>query len=239
MSSNSICCENNKYPQCKLDYSQLEHAKVLLLGEGNFSFAAGLARKHKTDKLNCSNILATSFDSEKEVYQKYKEAKIFINTFKSLGGKVMYNVDARDIQASLPGQQSCFDCIIFNFPHNGTKYTGKKSVQQKWNNEHRLLISQFLLSAKPLLKNGGEIHLSTFHCGGKFTQNGQDNGCGVEKAGRNAGLIHVSHEPFIPPLGYSIVDTTVGSTNSNIIKMMKRIANRKTTHTIFVKKGTW
>ncbi|PGH05959.1 hypothetical protein AJ79_06648 [Helicocarpus griseus UAMH5409] len=44
--------------------------RVLLVGEGDFSFALSLATHH-----GCKNLLATSYDSEQTLYEKYPQAK--------------------------------------------------------------------------------------------------------------------------------------------------------------------
>ena len=51
---------------------------VLLLGEGNFSYALARVRlhllRHEWNDIRI-HMIATSFDSEEELYQKYPESK--------------------------------------------------------------------------------------------------------------------------------------------------------------------
>ncbi|KAK2777547.1 hypothetical protein FQN52_003047 [Onygenales sp. PD_12] len=54
--------------------------RVLLVGEGDFSFALSLATHH-----GCRNLLATSYDSEETLYQKYPQAKGHIEQLRGMG----------------------------------------------------------------------------------------------------------------------------------------------------------
>ncbi|OJD22125.1 hypothetical protein ACJ73_06529, partial [Blastomyces percursus] len=47
--------------------------RILLVGEGDFSFALSLAVHH-----GCKNLLATSYDAEQALYEKYPQAKLHI-----------------------------------------------------------------------------------------------------------------------------------------------------------------
>ncbi|EEH36958.2 hypothetical protein PAAG_07376 [Paracoccidioides lutzii Pb01] len=52
--------------------------RILLVGEGDFSFALCLATHH-----GCKNLLATSYDSEQTLYEKYPQAKLHIKMLRA------------------------------------------------------------------------------------------------------------------------------------------------------------
>ncbi|PGG98987.1 hypothetical protein GX51_06484 [Blastomyces parvus] len=56
--------------------------RILLVGEGDFSFALSLVVHH-----GCKNLLATSYDAEKALYEKYPQAKLHIKKLCSCGSE--------------------------------------------------------------------------------------------------------------------------------------------------------
>ncbi|OJD15542.1 hypothetical protein AJ78_04199 [Emergomyces pasteurianus Ep9510] len=56
--------------------------RILLVGEGDFSFALSLATHH-----GCKNLLATSFDAEQALYEKYPQAKLHIEKLCASGSE--------------------------------------------------------------------------------------------------------------------------------------------------------
>ena len=202
--------------------------RTLLLGEGNFSYALSLAQNFGGE-----NLVATSLDSLSTVKAKYTESEANLDALRQLGATVLHGVDAQNISAPcIPIQPELFDLIVFNFPHVGVSMN--HSSKNQWAHAHHKLICSFLREAVPLLKQGGEIHLATSHCGGLFCH-GTDL-FGVEKAGRLAGLVHKSHAPFDPPPGYSFVATSSSpGAREGERQMRARIAKHETTNTIFVK----
>ncbi|GFF22436.1 conserved hypothetical protein [Aspergillus udagawae] len=61
--------------------------RILLVGEGDFSFARSLAVQHR-----CRNILATCYDSEEVLYSKYPQAKQHVqDLFSSFSNKEKQN----------------------------------------------------------------------------------------------------------------------------------------------------
>lgn len=108
-------------------------SSYLLLGEGNFSFSAVLAKRlesiHASASLKPIIFTATSYDSNEEVLQKYPEAASTLRLLTSMTDKgitVMHNIDAtRPLRrqltslASSSSNPSTYENIIFNFPHLG------------------------------------------------------------------------------------------------------------------------
>jgi 25S rRNA (uracil2634-N3)-methyltransferase len=93
---------------------------VLLIGEGNFSFARALIQSPALElDLSPNNITATAYDSEQECYEKYPEAKLIVSDLRSSGMEILFSVDGTCLEknSSLRGRK--WDRIVWNFPHAG------------------------------------------------------------------------------------------------------------------------
>ncbi|KAI8881633.1 hypothetical protein K501DRAFT_222565 [Backusella circina FSU 941] len=142
--------------------------KILLLGEGNFSFAKALADNYMDE--GPENMTATCFDSEDVLYKKYgDEAKENIEYIRELGATVLFDVDATHLPKDV--RKAKYTKIVFNFPHAGS---GMKD-QDRNVLENQKLLSAFFASVAPLLtkpedaNNGeilpeGEIHVTIKTC---------------------------------------------------------------------------
>lgn len=86
---------------------------ILLVGEGNFSFASALATKLESGE----KITATVFDSEDVMKEKYTDAHEFRDAFKEMDGKCIYSVDATELHNIKAFKTTLFDVVVFNFPH--------------------------------------------------------------------------------------------------------------------------
>ena len=95
--------------------------RILLIGEGNFSFARALAFHPPSllEYLPPSNITATAYDSEEECYAKYPEAEGIVNTLRQKGVHVLFNVDAAKLDKCVALKGTRWDKIVWNFPHAG------------------------------------------------------------------------------------------------------------------------
>ena len=96
--------------------------KILLIGEGNFSFARALVcdPPEQLASLPPSNITATAYDTEDECYSKYPETKEIIDTLREKGVQVMFKVDATKLESRVALKKRKWDRIVWNFPHAGT-----------------------------------------------------------------------------------------------------------------------
>ncbi|XP_019086734.1 PREDICTED: uncharacterized protein At4g26485-like [Camelina sativa] len=122
--------------------------KILLVGEGDFSFSLSLARAFGS----ATNLTATSLDTFEEVQLKYKNGKANIQELKTQGCTVVHGVNVHSMTKDLKhGQRSeLYDRIIFNFPHSGFGFGC----------EHQM-VRGFMKSAKKMVKDiGGEIHVT-------------------------------------------------------------------------------
>ncbi|NXP82667.1 FDXA1 protein, partial [Ramphastos sulfuratus] len=118
--------------------------RVLLLGEGNFSFAASLCGAPGT----C--LVATCYESEEEACGRGGAAEN-IRRLREGGAEVLFSVDCTKLKDYfLPGKRG-FDCICFNFPHCGRKAGVVKN---------RELLAHFFHSSAEVLAEEGEVHIA-------------------------------------------------------------------------------
>lgn len=124
---------------------------LLLVGEGDFSFAVSIVKNQLIDPLN---LIATSYDTYEEVLSKYPGATENINYLKEEGVSVHHQVDATDIALSmklvnanrtktkgklfLPHKK--LNHIMFNFPHTGR---GMKDVDRNIRDHQKLVLGYF------------------------------------------------------------------------------------------------
>ena len=91
--------------------------KILLVGEGNFSFTRALLCKPPLclQHLPPSNVTATAYDSEDECYVKYPDAQAIVQELRARGAVILFNIDSTKLEKypSLRGTQ--FDKIVWTF----------------------------------------------------------------------------------------------------------------------------
>ena len=95
--------------------------RVLIVGDGNLSYALALARH---GSVPATNIVATSFESLEELRRKYGEELIdeTRHGLQKLGATVLHNVDAKNLEEPLtmePGSPFAqgFHRVVFNVCH--------------------------------------------------------------------------------------------------------------------------
>ena len=95
--------------------------RILLIGEGNFSFAVALSQHPPPplEHLPPSNITATAFDTEEECHTKYPDAEQNIRLLREKGFRVLFGVDATRLEKTSALKGKLFDRIVWNFPHAG------------------------------------------------------------------------------------------------------------------------
>ncbi|XP_076954683.1 heavy metal-associated isoprenylated plant protein 41-like [Bidens hawaiensis] len=96
--------------------------RILLAGDGDFSFSSSLAAAVKDGR----NITATSLDTTESLFEKYKNiATDNIKKLRDTGATVIHGVDATTMNTNPQLQSLAFDLIIFNNPHAGFKHGDK------------------------------------------------------------------------------------------------------------------
>lgn len=115
-----------------MDESHFRACRILILGDGNFSFSLALARALPPS----FEIVATSFDGPVDLLGKYPESPGIVAALRSLGVTVLHNVDATALDARVVGaeeassadgcggptpQRRQYEHVIFNHPHTGTE----------------------------------------------------------------------------------------------------------------------
>mmetsp|Transcript_95589 Transcript_95589/g.309681 ORF Transcript_95589/g.309681 Transcript_95589/m.309681 type:complete len:303 (-) Transcript_95589:104-1012(-) len=124
---------------------------ILLVGEGDLSFACALLRRLGAS----AYLIATVFDSEKALRQKYPAAAGNARRLLSAGMQVIYEVDCRELHERTEFI-GAFTKIVFNFPHLGG------DVEEAGVEEHRALLGAFLASAGRCLEPlpAAEVHIT-------------------------------------------------------------------------------
>ncbi|XP_019070558.1 25S rRNA (uridine(2634)-N(3))-methyltransferase [Solanum lycopersicum] len=127
--------------------------RILLVGDGDFSFSLCLAQFFGS----ASNIVASSLQLYDEVIKMYKNGQSNLEKLKSLGGTVLHGVDATEIQLHTDLSNQKFDRIIYNFPHAGFYGSEDRDhvIQM-----HKNLVGSFFGSAKKMLRVDGQIHVT-------------------------------------------------------------------------------
>lgn len=126
--------------------------RVLLVGEGDFSFAKSIIAQQYIEP---ENLIATSYDSYDELVAKYPNVEDTVKLLIESGVKVIHEVDALNMVASLKltptpklkkakvelfADHANLDYIMFNFPHTGR---GMKDVDRNIRDHQQLVLGYF------------------------------------------------------------------------------------------------
>ncbi|CAK7323367.1 unnamed protein product [Dovyalis caffra] len=128
--------------------------RILLVGEGDFSFSLSLARAFGSAR----NLVSTTVDTQDNIAKRYSNGVGNVRELEEKGGLVFYGVDAKEMSKHFFLRTQRFDRIVYNFPHVGFLYREDSYCQIQLN---KRLIKGYLSNAKVLLREEkGEIHVA-------------------------------------------------------------------------------
>jgi hypothetical protein len=157
-----------------------EDKKVLVVGDGDFSFSRALANTQC-----CKSLYTSTLEGRTDLLKYYEASKAHIEEIEQLGGKVLFNIDATKIDLT-----EQFDLIAWNFPH----IAGKQNIRY-----NRQLLRQFLSHAATKLTSRGQIFLSLCEKQSGHDAQTKDDwnfSWKLLEQSSEAGLIMTHHEPF-------------------------------------------
>mmetsp|Transcript_16383 Transcript_16383/g.45646 ORF Transcript_16383/g.45646 Transcript_16383/m.45646 type:complete len:320 (-) Transcript_16383:220-1179(-) len=139
--------------------------RILLVGEGNFSFARALVENLGVQG---GSITATAYDTQEEAAEKYPDVLEITAELSEKGAEVRWGVDACDLKkgvgisknrlgrAAIESGSWRYDVVVFNFPHAG------KGIKDQEHNirANQQLLAAFFLSAVTVLTPDGEVHVT-------------------------------------------------------------------------------
>jgi 25S rRNA (uracil2634-N3)-methyltransferase len=179
--------------------------KILLIGEGNFSFASALAidPPSRLQHLPPSNITATAYDTEEECLAKYADAREKIDALRAKGVNVLFGVDATKLEKVPQLKGKRWDKVVWNFPHAGqcdsvltpgraayqcTCFAGKGIADQDRNIlSNQFLILGFLRSVSGFLVQGLPPTLGHLKKKGKAREEDDDTDSDSDQERRSSG----------------------------------------------------
>ncbi|XP_068642460.1 uncharacterized protein At4g26485-like isoform X2 [Aristolochia californica] len=129
--------------------------RILLVGEGDFSFSACLAECFGSAR----NMVATSLDSEELLKVKHWTCVPHLVKLKRLGCVVLHEVDVKEMHRHPVLRTMRFDRIVFNFPHAG-HFPLLCERHGRLIKLHKKLLSAFFGSAREMLAEDGEVHVA-------------------------------------------------------------------------------
>jgi hypothetical protein len=135
-------------------------ARLLVLGEADFSFGAALLRLC-ADGVRLRHMACTSFDERATLHSKYGAAAVegHVAKLKAVGATVLHGIDAtRMSQVAAVANRAPFDIIVFPFPHAGGAGGLAASIE-----ENRGLLRELIAEAPKVLALDGELHVTLVH----------------------------------------------------------------------------
>ncbi|KAK8318121.1 hypothetical protein V6Z11_A13G152000 [Gossypium hirsutum] len=157
MGFGKTACQRNEMEAEKSTKHYSSSHKILLVGEGDFSFAACLA----TSLGSGVNMVATSLDSKVMLNYKYNDAMANVSRLEELGCTVIDEVDCCTMSQHPKLKSNLFDRIVFNFPHAGF-FFARYEKRNKWFffSLHKNVVKGFLRNAVEMLTENGEVHIT-------------------------------------------------------------------------------
>ena len=123
--------------------------RVLVLGDGNLTFSKSFCSQLRAIDLldeRFLQVVATTYDPEKELVDKYPESAHAKRALRAQGAEVMHGVDAGSLSSNI----GTFSIIVFNHPHLGVE-----SAEL-----HKMLLAHTFHSCASALRKDGRMHIS-------------------------------------------------------------------------------
>ncbi|KAJ0407941.1 hypothetical protein ATCC90586_006313 [Pythium insidiosum] len=130
-----------------------EAPSVLIVGDGNFSFARAFLRKNAAAIGDSSiRVVATSLDTHEELLTMYPNAGGILDELHNGGVKVIHGINATRLETYDALGPASFDRIVFNFPHFAEGGNRRNKIHR-----HRQLLCDFFKSSTNVLKDEGQV----------------------------------------------------------------------------------
>ncbi|KAI9915479.1 hypothetical protein PsorP6_007632 [Peronosclerospora sorghi] len=144
----SLTTSSNPNPKKLGPFS--DRQRILIVGDGDFSFSLSLAVF-----LGGKNLVATCYDSKSDLNKKYSNALLNADALETAGAEVHFNVNATCLEKeSWISNTHPYHSIVFNFPHVGGGTEADVTSNQK------LLRDFFYSTRKYLHPTRGQVLVS-------------------------------------------------------------------------------
>ncbi|KAF2404743.1 hypothetical protein EJ06DRAFT_504186 [Trichodelitschia bisporula] len=130
------------------------HDNILLVGEGDLSFALSLV-----EGVGCVSVLPTTLDGEGELRGKYPHIQPTLEALRTADCAAVHEVSATALSKSkVVRAKAPFDVIAFNFPHIG----GKSTDVNRQVRANQALVVGYMREAMGVLKKDGKVLVTLF-----------------------------------------------------------------------------
>ncbi|KAG7377850.1 hypothetical protein PHYPSEUDO_010900 [Phytophthora pseudosyringae] len=144
----SLAASSNPNPKSLGPFG--DHQRILVVGDGDFSFSLALAVF-----LGGRNLVATCYDSKVDLKEKYSNALLNCDALETAGAEVHFDVDATHLEKeSWLDEAQPFQAIVFNFPHLGG------ATEEDVANNQKLLRDFFYSTRRYLHPTRGQVLVS-------------------------------------------------------------------------------
>jgi 25S rRNA (uracil2634-N3)-methyltransferase len=141
-------------------------SRILTVGDGDLSFSLSIAKYYYDMFGTAKNVLATTHESYDSVCATYQDGKKHIDFLTRFGALVCHEVDATDLNSTLPKtftdqplMDKQFHFILWNFPCIRVEKGADGQVSEL--EQNRILIRRFFANAQAfLVPTVGEVHLA-------------------------------------------------------------------------------
>ena len=193
-------------------FGQLAHLQTRKLSTSVCSDQVSQSSKNTGKVLSLVNIVATTFDDETSLFEKYPESRPVKRKLLQFGVRVIHGINATALPSDGIGT---FSVIIFNHPHLGVEDAAA----------HRVLLAHFFFSCQMHLRANGKIYISLVE--------GQPERWKLIHEAERAGYKLLSSAPMAADAfpGYEIRRTHTG--RSFVNSAAKRQSNFSQTSTVF------